>query len=155
MRKKTVVQEYHDHLIIIRDYQMYYLFNGHSNKYSRSPYSEYCHPVIRGELLHSPIKDIKNISITLRPDREIERLLNIDEPQDGEKSLPVGHIKKRKTDLQATLDISINGLILLNQHLLEGKLPYLALHAHKLRYGNGIITSYHFSTEYEPDDYID
>lgn len=72
MRKKKVVQEYHDHLISIRDYQMHYFFSGNSSSIRRSPYSEYCHPIIKDELLSSPIKDAKDVSVTLMADREID-----------------------------------------------------------------------------------
>lgn len=69
-----------------------------------------------------------SLSLLWQIGKLIDRLLNINEQQEDEQILATGHIEKRKANLQVRLYISITGLILLNQHLLEGRLPYLALH---------------------------
>lgn len=155
MRKK-IVEEHQDHIIELESYDMHYMFclNHSKHENDTTPYEEFCHPRLTGTLIHSPIKDTNKITVTIFAYRTADSILTEGKNPYRSQLLGVGHIEKRKADLYANLSIPLTGITLLNQHLIENRIPYLALHAKKLRYGKGSIVSYHFMPEYELEDYI-
>jgi len=151
-RSKKQESESCSYCIEILDWSFPYYFAINTARHiSDKSYLEGNSLELKGKLIYPKKHVDKTIDITIRGSRQLLHAIEHPERYDTEPTA-VGDLKIRGKERELYCFVPIDALNTIMLALQAGKIKYLELSGHALRYGSADIRSVHYSKEYTPED---
>jgi hypothetical protein len=134
-------------VVEVTEWEWSLMFGVNERPDREGPYSDYRHLNIRGNLLYPARVKVREIEVTLMPNRRLnEGERERDEPHS------VGSLHLHRGSLQVLLPIPLDALPSILQVACADRLRYVVITGDRLRYGHGLVRMYRLQRMIDKDD---